>query len=81
MLKVSSTTPDAVALEFSFLLVAARYSDAHSLLSSVLRSEISVAELQESYEAMVAYFPKPPDQIEVLGTKDNWPTQDTSEIQ
>jgi hypothetical protein len=80
MLTVSSTSADAVALAFATLLVASKYGDAHALLSTALQSAIPVAELKESYESMVAYFPKPPDQVEVLGTQDNWPTQNANDI-
>jgi hypothetical protein len=76
----SISKPEHIALHFAKILVACKFGEAHQLLSSSLQSEISVDELGEFYHSMVSYFPQPLDQVEVLGSKDNWPTQDIQDL-
>jgi hypothetical protein len=77
---MSDSEAAPIALQFANDLVGGRFDDAYASLSTSLRGQLSVDELQDTYRSMVSYFPSIPDLVEVMGEHLEWPTQEVSDL-
>lgn len=69
------------AVEFATALGAGEYQRAHALLSSRLRSAISVAKLEADYKEMVSYGSGAPTTVAAVTAMDSWPDKQPGDLE
>lgn len=69
-----------VALKFAKALVTGDYDTAHKMLSAELREQLSLSELQKTYEKMIEYGRSSPYFIDVMSILDDWSSKQKEDI-
>jgi len=77
---LKDTTMGRFALKFAHRLVAREYAEAHSMLSSSLRSALTPADLERKLEAMIASGDGWPDLVEATTGDEDWPAKEPHDL-
>ena len=68
------------ALTFARTLMNREFVHAHEQLSQPLKSSLSVEDLKESYDKMIAAYETPPSTVDLTTTMETWPDKRANDI-
>ena len=68
------------ALTFARTLVNGDFVHAHEQLSQALKSSLSVEDLRESYDTMLAAYETPPSIVDLTTTMEVWPDKRANDV-
>ena len=68
------------ALTFARTLVNGDFVHAHEQLSQALRSSLSIEDLKQSYDTMLAAYETPPSIVDLTTTMEVWPDKRANDV-
>jgi hypothetical protein len=69
-----------IALQFASAMTKGDFPSAHSWLSQAQKDQLSIDQLKEKFESMIAYSGESAESAEVMETMEEWPQKEANDI-